>query len=174
MGNEVITVHSGNPTILRHGQSMCEARRLSNQVHLVLDAPYGYVLHRLHEIPRPVVVVTGVGSPSYLITLWESKPNGLIARPVGPSDVLYACEAVANGDSFYEGPPLEDGLRQSERQVLHHLAFGLCSDAIAAKLGLSRRTVEHRVAALYEKLGLTNKVELSLYYLGMHPRTYVG
>jgi DNA-binding NarL/FixJ family response regulator len=174
MGNEVITVHSGNSTILRHGEAMCRAQQLPKQVHLVLDAPYGFALHRLAGIPCPVVVVTGVSSPSYLITLWELRPNSLIARPAAPHDVLYACESVAKGNRFYEGPPLEDGLRQSERQVLHHLAFGLCNDAIAEKLGLSRRTVEHRISSLYEKLGLTNKVELSLYYLGMHPRTYLG
>lgn len=174
MGNEVITVHSGNPTILRHGEAMCRAQQLPKQVHLVLDAPYGFALHRLTDIPRPVVVVTGVGSPSYLITLWELRPNGLIARPAAPHDVLYACESVAKGDCFYEGPPLEDGLRRSERVVLHYLAFGMCNDAIASQAKVSRRTVEHRIASLYEKLGLTNRVELSLYYLGMHPREYLG
>ncbi|MER3484070.1 MAG: hypothetical protein C4332_13860 [Meiothermus sp.] len=106
MGNEGITVHSGNSTILRHGEAMCRAQQLPKQVHLVLDAPYGFALHRLAGIPCPVVVVTGVSSPSYLITLWELRPNSLIARPAAPHDVLYACESVAKGNRFYEGPPL--------------------------------------------------------------------
>jgi DNA-binding NarL/FixJ family response regulator len=49
------------------------------------------------------------------------------------------------------------------------VALGLCNADIARMLGVSRRTVYNWVSALQEKLGLENRVELALYYLGLLP-----
>jgi DNA-binding CsgD family transcriptional regulator len=113
-----------------------------------------------------------VNSAPYLRDLVDLRPQGVIARPVGPQEVLAAPGRVAEGERFYEGPVLEDGLLPCERAVLRRLAFGLENAEIARELGVSRRTVENRVGALREKLGLRGRVELALYYLGMHPRLW--
>nr|WP_026234971.1 LuxR C-terminal-related transcriptional regulator [Calidithermus timidus] len=166
-------VFSGNETLRLHGQALCASLQRDSDVHLVLDAPWGYALLTLASLPRPVVVVTGVGSASYLRDLLELEPEGLLARPAGPQDVLNALARVARGECFYEGPLVDDGLQPCERAVLREVAFGMENSEIAKKLHISPRTVENRLVALREKLGLRNRVELALYYLGMNPRLWV-
>lgn len=155
-----------------HGQALCASLRHSPDVHLVLDAPWGYALLTLASLPRPVVVVTGVSSASYLRDLLELEPEGLLAHPAGPQDVLGALIRVAEGERFYEGPSADDGLQPCERAVLRRVAFGMENGEIAQELHISPRTVENRLVALKEKLGVRNRVELALYYLGMHPRLW--
>lgn len=57
-----------------------------------------------------------------------------------------------------ERPQLrENGLTARERQVLSRVAEGRSNHDIAHELGLSRRTVEHHLQAVYRKLGVTNR-----------------
>ncbi|MDQ6740807.1 MAG: LuxR C-terminal-related transcriptional regulator, partial [Actinomycetota bacterium] len=51
--------------------------------------------------------------------------------------------------------------RQAE--ILRLLAVGKDNAAIAAQLVLSKRTVEHHVAALYERLGVAGRVEAAAF-----------
>lgn len=161
-------IFSGNETLRLHGQTLWASLERGSEAHLVLDAPWG-----LAHLPHPTVVVTGVRSAPYLRDLLDLRPEGLLARPVGPQDVVGALARVVKGERFYEGPPLDDGLQPCERAVLRRVAFGLENVEIAQELEIGLRTVENRVAALKEKLGVRNRVELALYYLGMHPRLWV-
>lgn len=165
-------VYSGNETLRLHGQALCASVQLPQQVHLVFDAPWGYALLSVTDLPRPLLIVTGVGSSPYLRDLLDLEPEGLLARSAAPQDVLHALNRVAEGERFYEGPLLDDDLQPSERAVLRRVAFGMENDEIAHAVGVSLRTVENRVTALKAKLGVKNRVELALYYLGMHPRLW--
>ncbi|OLR92170.1 helix-turn-helix transcriptional regulator [Actinokineospora bangkokensis] len=50
-------------------------------------------------------------------------------------------------------------LSERDRQVITLMAAGATDDAIARRLGLSRRTVVRRVAALHERLGATTRFQ---------------
>jgi DNA-binding NarL/FixJ family response regulator len=54
-----------------------------------------------------------------------------------------------------------DSLTESERRVVDLVAEGLSNPAIAARLFLSRRTVESHVSHALKKLGVASRVELA-------------
>jgi DNA-binding NarL/FixJ family response regulator len=52
-------------------------------------------------------------------------------------------------------------LTPREREVLHHLARGYAYKPIAARLGISARTVESHVGAVLRKLQLSSRHEVT-------------
>jgi len=51
-------------------------------------------------------------------------------------------------------------LSHRELQVVHYLAEGLSNGEIGARLGLSRHTIKNYLLKIYDKLGVSNRVEL--------------
>jgi DNA-binding NarL/FixJ family response regulator len=47
-----------------------------------------------------------------------------------------------------------------EQQVVHYLAEGLTNREIGARLGLSRHTIKNYLLKIFDKLGVSNRVEL--------------
>ena len=59
-----------------------------------------------------------------------------------------------------------DGLTNREREVAGFAARGLTDLEIAARLSLSRRTVETHLYRIYAKLGIAGRVELRPLFSG--------
>jgi DNA-binding NarL/FixJ family response regulator len=51
-------------------------------------------------------------------------------------------------------------LSKRELEVVHHLAEGLTNREIGARLGLSRHTIKNYLLKIFDKLGVSNRVEL--------------
>jgi DNA-binding NarL/FixJ family response regulator len=83
---------------------------------------------------------------------------------VGASALAEAAARLAPGQTRRRVRPLSGvgALTKSERVIVALVAEGLGNDAIAARLHLSRRTVESHVSAAYRKLGVSTRVELAL------------
>lgn len=63
-------------------------------------------------------------------------------------------------------------LSRRELQVVHYLAEGLSNNEIGERLGLSRHTIKNYLLKIYDKLGVSNRVEL-LFLTLSHPSTAV-
>ncbi len=61
-----------------------------------------------------------------------------------------------------------NGLTQRERQVAVLAANGASNQAIAADCGISERTVKAHLTAVFEKLNLTDRLQLALRVHGIH------
>jgi DNA-binding NarL/FixJ family response regulator len=95
--------------------------------------------------------------------------DGVVLKCASAEDVVGALRRVAAGDVVLPAGWLAaarrtpDGLleRLSARQieVLDLLAEGLANDAIADRLFISRNTVKFHVAAIYQRLGVRNRVQ---------------
>jgi DNA-binding NarL/FixJ family response regulator len=83
-------------------------------------------------------------------------------------DAFAGTAARGTGGAGEAGPDAEDGgdreldqLTPREREVLQHIARGYMYKEIAARLGISVKTVEAHVSAVLRKLQLSSRHELS-------------
>jgi DNA-binding NarL/FixJ family response regulator len=103
---------------------------------------------------------------------------GYVTKTIDTEELLAAVATVAAGDACFSprlaafvlqafsapAPAQADELQAltpREREVLHHLARGYSYKRIAARLGISDRTVESHVGAVLRKLQLTSRHEVS-------------
>ncbi|MBK7622370.1 MAG: AAA family ATPase [Kineosporiaceae bacterium] len=124
-----------------------------------------------------------LGCPyEHALALARSGERAAMTEAVACFDALAATGAAArtrallraNGWSAPRAPrasdrPHPDGLSAREAQVLALLAEGLPDAAIAERLVLSRRTVEHHVAAILRKLGVRSRREAASRAKPRHP-----
>jgi DNA-binding NarL/FixJ family response regulator len=55
-------------------------------------------------------------------------------------------------------------LSRRQRRVVELVAGGLKNHEIAAKLGIGTHVVRNYLSAIYDKVGVSNRVELALWY----------
>jgi two-component system response regulator NreC len=96
---------------------------------------------------------------------------GFVLKDKADSELLEAVHHAARGEE-YVSPGVaagleilrravdEDGLSPREVEVLRLIALGHTSAEIAAKLELSRRTIEAHRARILRKLGLRTRADL--------------
>jgi DNA-binding NarL/FixJ family response regulator len=54
-------------------------------------------------------------------------------------------------------------LSERERQVIQLIGFGLKNQQIATQLCISQTTVHHHLTSIYDKLGITDRLELMVF-----------
>jgi two-component system response regulator DesR len=103
--------------------------------------------------------------------------DGVVLKCASAEDVVAALRRVAAGDTVFpagwlaaarraESPP-QDTLSQRQLEVLELLAEGLPNELIAARLFISRNTVKFHIAAIYQRLGVTNRVQAAQALAGL-------
>lgn len=136
-------------------------------LHFVLDLPTGTAL-RLLEAASPVqvrrmLVLTGSASPEYLDDLWDLGV-GLLAVNVADLQTLQLLLAQVIQESRVRWAAPSSALTPGERRLLHLLARGYTNKQLAATLHLSERTVQNTLTRIFEKLGVSSRLEAGLRY----------
>jgi DNA-binding NarL/FixJ family response regulator len=121
-----------------------------------------------------IVVLTMNDDPSFARRVLDNGAIGLVLKELADSD-LPAAVRNASHSRRYVSPRLAakltgkssdgDNLTPREREVLRLIALGHTSVEIAAKLGLSPRTIETHRARIHRKLELDTRAELVAYAL---------
>ena len=132
----------------------------------------------------PLIILLDTAEKDLIVHAFCSGAKGVVFRSEEKLDVLRKCiEAVHNGqvwanseqlqmllNALKTGAPvrraLSNGvnlLAERERQVASLVAEGLPNRDIALRLGITEHTVSNYLFRIYNKLGISNRVELVLY-----------
>ena len=105
--------------------------------------------HAAPEVLRQVALVVGNGG------LWVGQ--GLVQRLVGG-----AARALAGSPAAVASDDWAKPLSEREQEVARRVAQGASNKEIAAQLDISERTVKAHLGAIFEKLGVRDRLQLLL------------
>jgi len=118
-------------------------------------------------------------APEDVIAIIRSGARGYVTKTISGTELADAVRRIADGDAVFsprlagfvldafasiapvEVDPELEQLTAREREVLRHIARGYLYKEIAARLGISTKTVEAHVSAVLRKLQLSTRHELS-------------
>lgn len=170
-----------------------EAAQLIERLHpdvAVLDMMMGGIngLEVTRQVQKrspdtKVVILSMYGNEAYVLEALRAGAKGYVLKGSTSEELVRAIREAMAG-RHYLSPPLSetaiqtymhkaeraamdpyDTLTNREREVLHLAAQGCNNADIAAKLFISRRTVEVHRASMMQKLGLDSQTDLIRYAL---------
>ena len=133
-------------------------------------------LHR--DLPKiKVLILSAHANPDYVLRCAQAKVQGYVLKQAAPEELLQAIEAVHAGKPFFnpalagvaltqlvlgnqQGPD-PSSLTNREREVLTHIAEGLCNKEIGCRLNIGTRTVETHRERLMRKLDIHSTAGLT-------------
>jgi DNA-binding NarL/FixJ family response regulator len=136
------------------------------------------------EEPPAIVVLTTFDTDDYVFRALEAGATGFLLKDTPPADLLRAVRLAAAGDSILSPTVTRqvinrftaedrsqrrraalarlDGLTPREREVLVEIGLGHANAEIARHLYMSEATVKSHITRLFEKLSVTNRVQLAI------------
>jgi DNA-binding NarL/FixJ family response regulator len=144
------------------------------------DVPVEDILDQVVALEACVIVLSDDPSPDRLGQLLAQDIAGLLSHDAGPDDIVGAIGAVARGDMalnsslltlilqqwrLLRAQPVQFGTRRRpvltprELDILAAMMDGLAAKAIAARLGVARKTVENHKIRVFEKLGVRSQAQ---------------
>ncbi|MBV9493703.1 MAG: response regulator transcription factor [Acidobacteria bacterium] len=124
--------------------------------------------------PCPVLIVTSNEDPSALGVAMRQGAAGVVLKN-RPADVfLRAIRAVLAGGAWMErsavasmfpieAPDRREALTRREREIVQLVSEGLQNKVIAERLSITHTTVRHHLTSIFDKLSVTNRLELMRY-----------
>lgn len=126
-----------------------------------------------------VLILSASGEPADVLAAVKAGASGYLVKSVAPAELVEAVLQTARGEAVFS-PGLaglvlgefrkersdeanKPTLTKRETEVLRFVAKGLSYKDIAARLGISHRTIQNHVQNTLAKLQLKNRVELTRY-----------
>jgi DNA-binding NarL/FixJ family response regulator len=134
-----------------------------------------------------VLILTMFADDASVFAALRAGARGYVLKDAERDDLLRAIRAVARGEAIFSPsvaarvldffaqrhpsvtPEEFPMLTARERDVLHLIAQGRSNPAIAAQLGLSRKTTSNYVSAILTKLQVRDRVEAAERARGQRP-----
>jgi DNA-binding NarL/FixJ family response regulator len=121
-----------------------------------------------------VLVLTMHSDDGHLRHALNAGARGYLLKDAEPDAIIRAIVAVSEGQAIFDrgiagrviaataSPGAErpfPALTEREHEILDRLARGLRNDAIAARMGISIKTVQNNVSTILLKLGATDRAQ---------------
>jgi two-component system nitrate/nitrite response regulator NarL len=132
-----------------------------------------------------VLILTGVRDPEASIQAIRLGASGLLLKEKAPEVLIKAIEKVNAGEVWFNrsmmGSALSElsrasaakktdpetakvaSLTEREREVISLIGEGLKNKQIASRLFISETTVRHHLTSVFDKLGVSDRLELIIY-----------
>jgi DNA-binding NarL/FixJ family response regulator len=149
-----------------------------------LDGVAATAALRARERPPSVIVLTTFNTDDAVFQALEAGATGFLLKDTPPTELLRAVRLAAAGDSMLspgvtrqvinrftaqdrtrhrrEALARLDVLTAREREVLTEIGLGHANAEIATRLHMSEATVKSHVSHLFDKLSVTNRVQLAI------------
>ena len=153
-------------------------------------------LRELASRPR-VIVLTASEDKSEFVQAMKLGCSGIVLKQTAPELIVKSIRKVHNGEIWLDshitatfGNPIEyrpelvsrwsqrreeeerSPLTQRERQIVVLVAQGYRNREIADKTALAEQTVKNHLHSIFDKLGVTDRLELALYVV--HHRLHLS
>lgn len=176
---EVIAEATDLPT------AVCDVHRrvphvLVLELHMANGSSNETIQRLRDQVPdTEIVVLTMEASPLFAQQALHAGAIGFVVKDRADSELTLAVRNAVQGREYVSPRVVAglealrraargDGLSPRETEVLRLIALGHTSAEIAAKLHLSRRTVETHRAHIHRKLGMRTRAELVRHALRRH------
>jgi len=123
-----------------------------------------------------IIVLTSFGEETRVLDALGAGAHGYLLKHIAPDDLLSAVRAANLGDapldpragrvlleSRRRGTPVPGDLTNRELEVLEQVGQGLANRQIARLLGISERTVKAHLTSVFQRLGVTDRVQAALW-----------
>jgi DNA-binding NarL/FixJ family response regulator len=122
-----------------------------------------------------VLVLTSFADRERILRALDAGAVGYVLKDAEPAELAAAIRAAARGDvpldpkaarvllSARRGSSPSAELSDREREVLRHVAGGLPNKLIAARLGISEKTVKAHLTSVYRTIGVTDRTQAALW-----------
>lgn len=141
-------------------------------------------LRRLHPRPRTILLLPE-DRPDLVVQAFRAGTEGVCCRNEISANLRKCVQSVYRGEIWVNGAqleyivealmlmpslnlPTEDVkavLTKREQEVAHLVAAGMSNREVSQELGLSQHSVKNYLFHVYQKLGISTRVELLLYVL---------
>lgn len=126
----------------------------------------------------PVLLLTAQEDPKAIAVALQHGVRGIVIKTRNADMLLRAIRGVAAGEAWLEASllaqvfgqnaastdtehPVQVGkLTRRELEIVELISLGLQNKKIAERLGISETTVRHHLTSIYDKLSVTNRLEL--------------
>ncbi len=121
-----------------------------------------------------ILILTALREPARDEEALRAGARGLVLKSAPPETLLQAIRGVATGALWFDTSALAhaqdasgggrgSALTAREREIVSLIAEGLRNDEIARRLGITPKTVKNHLTALFEKVGVSSRLELVVY-----------
>jgi DNA-binding NarL/FixJ family response regulator len=137
------------------------------------------------QAPRSkfIVQVTEVGEND-TVGLYRSGVKGVVARSILPDQLVHCVRKIAAGETWIDNqsiswvleayrtqaaalmnPRVQPKLSSKELTIISCITRGMRNKEIASQIGTTEQVVKNYLRKVYDKLGVSDRLELALYCL---------
>ncbi|MHB8301374.1 MAG: LuxR C-terminal-related transcriptional regulator [Acidobacteriaceae bacterium] len=131
-----------------------------------------------------VIVQVSENSEGFIVDLYRRGVRGVIARSISPDLLIRCIRKIADGETWIDNqsvswvieayrtqagnltnPKLQPRLSPKELSIIGCVTQGMRNKEIAFKIGTTEQVVKNYLRKIYDKLGVSDRLELALYCL---------